>query len=143
MILNIIFNICDIIFLQQKARRRSLPAKFYKSHTPLLLSSKKNNSRDSSPRRHRSPSLVMSQILGSQHEKCNVHVEELKESIRQEIRKELKIKEGAENLRKVSTDKRTLSQCQNAIKESSQKLNELHEHLQDLNAHISEEVIIG
>lgn len=82
-------------------------------------------------------------ILGGKSEDCNVHVEELKESIRQEIRKELKIKEGAENLRKICTDRKTVAQCINAIKESSQKLNELHEHLQDLNAHIAEEVIIG
>lgn len=73
----------------------------------------------------------------------NLHVEQLKESIKLEIKRELKIKEGAENLRKVSTDKRTLAQCQQAIKQSSNKLHELHEHLQDLNAHISEEIVIG
>ena len=84
----------------------------------------------------------MSQV-GTNPPHANVNVEELKESFRQEIRKELKIKEGAENLRKVSTDKKTLSQCQNAIKASSQKLDDLHEHLQDLSARISEELIIG
>ena len=73
----------------------------------------------------------------------NVHVDTLRETIKLEIRRELKIKEGAENLRKVSTDKRTLAQCQQAIKESSQKLNELHDHLQDLNAHISEEIVMA
>lgn len=78
----------------------------------------------------------------SSNEKTSLHVEQLRESIKQEIRRELKIKEGAENLRKVSTDKRTLAQCQQAIKQSTMKLDELHDHLQDLNAHISEEIII-
>lgn len=72
----------------------------------------------------------------------NVHVDTLRETIKQEIRRELKIKEGAENLRKVTTDKRTIAQCQQAIKLSSQKLDELHDHLQDLNAHISEEIVM-
>lgn len=72
----------------------------------------------------------------------NVHVDTLRETIKQEIRRELKIKEGAENLRKVTTDKRTIAQCQQAIKMSSQKLDELHDHLQDLNAHISEEIVM-
>lgn len=75
-------------------------------------------------------------------ESSRLHVEQLRDSIKQEIRRELKIKEGAENLRKVSTDKRTIAQCQQAIKLSSQKLNDLHDHLQDLNAHISEEIVM-
>lgn len=82
----------------------------------------------------------MSQDLAD--ESSRLHVEQLRDSIKLEIRRELKIKEGAENLRKVSTDKRTLAQCQQAIKLSSQKLNELHDHLQDLNAHISEEIVM-
>lgn len=74
-------------------------------------------------------------------EESNLHVDALRDSIKLEIRRELKIKEGAENLRKVSTDKRTIAQCQQAIKLSSQKLSDLHDHLQDLNAHISEEIV--
>uniref|UniRef100_A0A8C8M4F3 protein kinase C n=1 Tax=Oncorhynchus tshawytscha TaxID=74940 RepID=A0A8C8M4F3_ONCTS len=46
-------------------------------------------------------------------------LEELKDHIKREIRKELKIKEGAENLKK-----------------SNRKLEELHQELQELNAHI-------
>ena len=37
-------------------------------------------------------------------------LEELREYIRREIKKELKIKEGAENLRKVAKDKKSVSQ---------------------------------
>lgn len=87
----------------------------------------------------------MSQVIsastygGSQYDKGG-NVEDIKDSIRIEIRKELKIKEGAENLRKVSTDKRTLTQCHNAIKEASQKLNQLQANLQELNLQITEEV---
>ena len=84
----------------------------------------------------------MSQTQEQSDENSSLHVEQLRDSIKLEIRRELKIKEGAENLRKVSTDKRTLAQCQQSIKMSSQKLNDLHDHLQDLNAHISEEIIM-
>ena len=90
----------------------------------------------------------MSQVIttsvfgGSQYDKC-ANVDDIKDTIRGEIRKELKIKEGAENLRKVSTDPRTLKQCQSVIKDSSLKLNQLQEKLQELNLHITEEVFTG
>ncbi|XP_078090894.1 serine/threonine-protein kinase N2-like [Mustelus asterias] len=63
-------------------------------------------------------------------------LDEAKEQIKREIRKELKIKEGAENLRKVTTDKKNLSNVEHVLKNSNRKLEELHEQLQDLNAHI-------
>uniref|UniRef100_A0A4W3K5K5 protein kinase C n=1 Tax=Callorhinchus milii TaxID=7868 RepID=A0A4W3K5K5_CALMI len=63
-------------------------------------------------------------------------LDEAKEQIRREIRKELKIKEGAENLRKASTDKKHLSNVENILKNSNRKLEELHQQLQDLDAHI-------
>ncbi|XP_031561876.1 serine/threonine-protein kinase N2-like isoform X2 [Actinia tenebrosa] len=62
-----------------------------------------------------------------------------KEIIKSEIRKQLKIKEGAENLKKVATDKKSLSQCNAILKESSAKLQDLHQELQDLNARVSED----
>lgn len=70
-----------------------------------------------------------------------MHVEQVKESLKLEIRRELKIKEGAENLRKVSTDKKTLAQCNQAIKQSNARLEQLHHELQELNAHLSEEIL--
>ena len=70
-----------------------------------------------------------------------MHVEELRESLRVEIRRELKIKEGAENLRKVSTDKRTLAQCNQAIKQSNIKLEQLRHELQEVNARLSDEIL--
>lgn len=63
-------------------------------------------------------------------------LEEIKEQIRREIRKELKIKEGAENLRKVTTDKKSLAYVDNMLKKSNKKVEELHQDLQELNAHI-------
>ena len=127
--------------LQQlkELRRRSLPPAFFQTHYTPNPSSRLSLADNG---RKRCPSPIMSQST-SILEQGNVHVEQLKESIKLEIRRELKIKEGAENLRKVSTDKRTLTQCQQAIKQSSQKLNELHGHIQELNAHISEEIVVG
>lgn len=63
-------------------------------------------------------------------------LDETKEKIKKEIRKELKIKEGAENLRKATTDKKKLSNVESALKNSNKKLDELHQKLQDLDAHI-------
>ncbi|XP_039591726.1 serine/threonine-protein kinase N2-like [Polypterus senegalus] len=63
-------------------------------------------------------------------------LDEIKDQIKREIRKELKIKEGAENLRKVTTDKKSLAYVDNMLKKSNKKLEELHQELQELNAHI-------
>ena len=60
-------------------------------------------------------------------------LEELKEHIRREIRKELKIKEGAENLRKVSTDKKSVA---NLVKKANTKLQELQFELLQLEEQI-------
>ncbi|XP_029473383.1 serine/threonine-protein kinase N2 [Rhinatrema bivittatum] len=64
------------------------------------------------------------------------NLDEIKDQIKREIRKELKIKEGAENLRKVTTDKKNLAYVDNILKKSNKKLEELHHKLQELNAHI-------
>ncbi|XP_065743217.1 serine/threonine-protein kinase N2 isoform X3 [Phocoena phocoena] len=63
-------------------------------------------------------------------------LDDIKDRIKREIRKELKIKEGAENLRKVTTDKKSLAYVDNILKKSNKKLDELHHKLQELNAHI-------
>ncbi|XP_023580101.1 LOW QUALITY PROTEIN: serine/threonine-protein kinase N2 [Octodon degus] len=63
-------------------------------------------------------------------------LDDIKDWIKREIRKELKIKEGAENLRKVTTDKKSLAYVDNILKKSNKKLEELHHKLQELNAHI-------
>lgn len=63
-------------------------------------------------------------------------LEELKEIIRREIRKELKIKEGAEKLRGVSTDRRSLSHVATIVKNSNWKLAELKNELSELESQI-------
>ena len=63
-------------------------------------------------------------------------LEQSKEAIKAEIRKQLKLKEGAENLKKVATDKKSLAQCNSILKEANAKLNYLQEELQDLNARV-------
>uniref|UniRef100_UPI00398EB744 serine/threonine-protein kinase N2 n=1 Tax=Pristiophorus japonicus TaxID=55135 RepID=UPI00398EB744 len=60
----------------------------------------------------------------------------VKDLIRREIQKELKIKAGTENLRKVTTDKKNLAHVENILKTSNRKLERLHWELQELNARI-------
>ncbi|KAM7087770.1 LOW QUALITY PROTEIN: serine/threonine-protein kinase N3 [Ciconia maguari] len=59
-----------------------------------------------------------------------------KELLRRAIQKELKIKEGAENLRKATTDRKNLVHIEHALKSSNRKLEQLHWELQELNARI-------
>ncbi|XP_026180229.1 serine/threonine-protein kinase N1b isoform X5 [Mastacembelus armatus] len=69
---------------------------------------------------------------------CSVQqrLDEHRERIRREIRKELKIKEGAENLRRATTDKRNAQQVDSQLRSSKRKLESLHAQLQELDAHI-------
>lgn len=63
-------------------------------------------------------------------------LEELKEVIRREIRKELKIKEGAEKLREVATDRKSLSHVATIVKNANSKLAELKSELSELESQI-------
>lgn len=63
-------------------------------------------------------------------------LEELREYLRREIKKELKIKEGAENLRKVAKDKKSVSDVNTIVKKSNSKLSELQQELQELESQI-------
>ncbi|XP_078126742.1 serine/threonine-protein kinase N1b isoform X4 [Sander vitreus] len=63
-------------------------------------------------------------------------LDEHRERIRREIRRELKIKEGAENLRRATTDKRNAQQVDSQLRSSTRKLESLHAQLQELDAHI-------
>lgn len=66
----------------------------------------------------------------------SIRLEEIKEAIRREIRKELKIKEGAEKLREVAKDRRSLSDVAVLVKKSKSKLAELKSELQELESQI-------
>ena len=69
---------------------------------------------------------------------CGVQqrLDEHREQIRRDIRKELKIKEGAENLRRATTDKRNVQQVASQVRSSNTRLDALHAQLQELDAHI-------
>ena len=61
-----------------------------------------------------------------------VDLETLKETLRLEIRKELKIKEGAEKLQRASVDRRSRSYVAAILKKSNEKLEDLHLELNQL-----------
>uniref|UniRef100_F7G3N5 Serine/threonine-protein kinase N3 n=1 Tax=Ornithorhynchus anatinus TaxID=9258 RepID=F7G3N5_ORNAN len=63
-------------------------------------------------------------------------LEDEKELIRRAIQKELKIKEGAENLRKAATDRHHLGHVERLLRSSNRKLEQLHWSLRELNARI-------
>ncbi|XP_046500179.1 serine/threonine-protein kinase N3 isoform X1 [Equus quagga] len=62
--------------------------------------------------------------------------EDEKEVIRRAIQKELKIKEGVENLRRVATDRRQLGHVQQLLRSSNRRLEQLHGELRELHARI-------
>ncbi|XP_045144493.1 serine/threonine-protein kinase N3 [Echinops telfairi] len=62
--------------------------------------------------------------------------EDEKELIRRAIQKELKIKEGVENLRRVATDRRHQGHVQQLLRSSNRRLEQLHGELQELHARI-------
>ena len=59
-------------------------------------------------------------------------LETQKETLRLEIRKELKIKEGAEKLQRASVDRRSRSYVTSILKKCNQKLEDLHSELNSL-----------
>ncbi|XP_076784512.1 serine/threonine-protein kinase N3 isoform X2 [Arvicanthis niloticus] len=62
--------------------------------------------------------------------------EDEKETIRRAIQKELKIKEGMENMRRVATDRRHLGHVQQLLRASNRRLEQLHGQLQELHAQV-------
>ena len=69
----------------------------------------------------------------------DVNIEALKDSVKHEIRRELKIKEGAENLLKAAKDRKSRSQAEHIVKESSDKIEFLRLKLQDLIAQVPDD----
>ncbi|XP_052038009.1 serine/threonine-protein kinase N3 isoform X2 [Apodemus sylvaticus] len=62
--------------------------------------------------------------------------EDEKEMIRRAIQKELKLKEGMENLRRVATDRRHLGHVQQLLRASNRRLEQLHGELRELHAQV-------
>ena len=75
-------------------------------------------------------------ILDLSDASIQLKLEQIKEQIKKEIRKELKIKEGAENMRKVTTDKKSMTNVNNMVKQANTRLQELQQELNELNARI-------
>ncbi|XP_015585871.1 serine/threonine-protein kinase N isoform X6 [Cephus cinctus] len=75
-------------------------------------------------------------VAGSDQVPLPARLDELREHIRREIRKELKIKAGAEKLREVATDRKALSNVAMIVKKANSKLNELQAELQQLESQI-------
>ncbi|OCT57922.1 serine/threonine-protein kinase N3 isoform X2 [Xenopus laevis] len=63
-------------------------------------------------------------------------LEDSREQLKQEIQRELKIKEGAENMHKVSMDKKHQGNVERQLRASNRRLHELHRQLQELNGRI-------
>uniref|UniRef100_A0A3B4VC49 Protein kinase N3 n=1 Tax=Seriola dumerili TaxID=41447 RepID=A0A3B4VC49_SERDU len=61
-------------------------------------------------------------------------LEDARTLLRQEIQRELKIKEAAERLRRAVTNRKSAADVEGQLKASSRKLNKLHWELQELNA---------
>lgn len=57
-------------------------------------------------------------------------------AIRRAIQKELKIKEGMENMRRVATDRRHLGHVQQLLRASNRRLEQLHSELRELHARV-------
>lgn len=65
-----------------------------------------------------------------------LRLEDLREQLKKEIRKEMKIKEGAEKLREATNDKKSISDVQIIVKKSNTKLKELQQELQELDLYL-------
>lgn len=61
-------------------------------------------------------------------------LEDARNQVRQEIQRELKIKEAAERMRRAVTNRKSAAEVEGQLKASSRKLEKLHWKLQELNA---------
>ena len=63
-------------------------------------------------------------------------LEEVRQTLKNEIRKELRIKQGAQNLKTASNDKKAVSKVDSIVKMTNERLETLQQQLQDLEGHI-------
>ena len=61
---------------------------------------------------------------------------EKEDAIRKDIRKQMKLKEGAEKLHRAATDKKSATDAQSIIKQANSRLIELNDELQELSAYL-------
>ena len=60
-------------------------------------------------------------------------LKQIQEELKRDILREMKIKEGAENLRKASKDKKSLADVNSIVKQANVKLERLNQELQEVN----------
>ena len=65
-------------------------------------------------------------------------MEHKKEQLKTELRKELKIKEGVENLQKVAANPKQKKSVAAILKASQSKINQLQDEIQLLNAEVAD-----
>ncbi|KAK3605853.1 hypothetical protein CHS0354_017757 [Potamilus streckersoni] len=70
-----------------------------------------------------------------EHFSSQQEIEEYREVLKRDIRKEMKIKEGAEKLREVTTDKKSLTNISSIVKKANMRLQELQQELQETSAY--------
>ena len=63
-------------------------------------------------------------------------LEEVRQTLKNEIRKELRIKQGAQNLKTASSDKKAVSKVDSIVKKTNERLETLQQQLQELEGHI-------
>ncbi len=61
---------------------------------------------------------------------------EKEETIRRDVRKQMKLKEGAEKLHRAATDRKSVGDAQAIIKQANTRLIELNDELQDVSAYL-------
>uniref|UniRef100_A0A8C9X4T6 protein kinase C n=1 Tax=Sander lucioperca TaxID=283035 RepID=A0A8C9X4T6_SANLU len=86
---------------------------------------------DSNPGSCQSSGLEEGDILDPEFQQ---RLEDARTLLRQEIQRELKIKEAAERLRRAVTNRKNAADVEGQLKASSRKLDKLHWELQELNA---------
>lgn len=89
---------------------------------------KRNSYHDISQRYGLNPHLT--------EEELQLQLEEMRENLKKEIRKEMKIKEGAEKLKEATTDKKSLSDVSSIVKKANSKLKDLHNELLEINSNL-------
>jgi hypothetical protein len=63
-------------------------------------------------------------------------LKELEEQIKRQMLTEMKIKEGAENMRRATKDKRSLAHVRNIVTEANNKLHDLNLELSDVRSYL-------
>ena len=80
--------------------------------------------------------LLIDELFNDNDLTLNEKLIKLKDCLQEEIRKEIKIRDGSENLRKVSKDTNILQHLNFILKQSNYRLNELKRDLYELNSYI-------